>query len=1174
MKLKRIDVARLRGGRGEFAIDALSPGINLLLGPNGSGKSSLCLAIGEVLWPRQAPTSGARLSLQIDGEAGPLEAELDGRVTWRAAGGGEPIAPPRLPAPQLASASRVGLRDLLDENHPSDRVLAERIQVELAGGFDLRALRSPLSVRRHGRKEEQALVEAGEGLAELERQRRELAREDDRLAALREALGAAEDAERRARALRQACELAERRDELALLEARQRGLGVPAGALDALGGGEGEALAGLERELDEARSEREEEESIAVAAERRMLETGLPDGPPEPIVLDRLRGHVAGIQSLEEEQRRTEEELAGARAALAECERVLAGDLDLGRAELLGADELAQLTGWLEAAREQDARRAHLSASLGSEQGLGPEELEAERAALAHIAELIREWLDASAGPLRGAPALALLASGLLVAGMGALLAVHPDLWWPVGWHISSEDLRGLAGLLIGGGGAMVSIIGALSLRGVSRRRRIRRELSRRGQSALGARGVESARMQSALQVVEMRLAALARRIDEATLQRVTRRQLEALGVRDLELAERREALARAIGVDPGLADLTLGELGARVGRWSEAKLSLAELLGRADWLAGRATEVGDRLRTDLEKLPGDAPHDARSAAAIVADLDRRAALWQRSADEAGQAARRMEGLAGRIERLEEARSALFERAGVGAAAQRGDGRPQLEARLALLDPHRELRDARRLTEDRIAALERALENAPELRALSPDEAEARLAQADAAAAEIAQIAGELGGIESRVAAATRSRDLEAAAAGLATAREALAERRDELLSELAGDLLLDEVEAEFERSSRPAVLESASRLFSRFTDHRYTLDIDADGEDGPGRFVAVDSRTGRRAGPGQLSDGTRMQLLLAARLGFALSGEAGTSPPLFFDEALTASDPERFRAVAGCLIELAREGRQIFYATCDPQDVRQLESLCERAGAPAPHVVDLGALRTGAAGYRDAAVFSPSPAAAPPRPEGHDAASYAARLAVPRPDPFAGAGDLHLFWALRDDLPLLYEVLSRGRVERIGEWRALEASGAADRLFGAAVAARVGAAARVAECYLAAWRIGRGRRVDEAALRESDAVSDTFLPRLLQIAREADGDAAALLAVLDAGDDPRASRFRADQQARLRDYLEAERYLDARQRLDAAGLRARVLADAESSEVDPAAVQRLLDGLLRAIEP
>ena len=64
-------------------------------------------------------------------------------------------------------------------------------------------------------------------------------------------------------------------------------------------------------------------------------------------------------------------------------------------------------------------------------------------------------------------------------------------------------------------------------------------------------------------------------------------------------------------------------------------------------------------------------------------------------------------------------------------------------------------------------------------------------------------------------------------------------------------------------------------------------------------------------------------------------------------DEALTASDPARFDAIAGSLGRLAAEtGRQVFYLTSNPADVAAWQRLLADAGEKPAPVIDLAAVR------------------------------------------------------------------------------------------------------------------------------------------------------------------------------------------------------------------------------------
>ena len=41
----------------------------------------------------------------------------------------------------------------------------------------------------------------------------------------------------------------------------------------------------------------------------------------------------------------------------------------------------------------------------------------------------------------------------------------------------------------------------------------------------------------------------------------------------------------------------------------------------------------------------------------------------------------------------------------------------------------------------------------------------------------------------------------------------------------------------------------------------------------------------------------------------------------------------------------------------------------------------------------------------------------------------------LHLFYLLRDDLPLLYELIAKYRIDTVGKWLSFSVSGRADKL-------------------------------------------------------------------------------------------------------------------------------------------
>jgi hypothetical protein len=209
------------------------------------------------------------------------------------------------------------------------------------------------------------------------------------------------------------------------------------------------------------------------------------------------------------------------------------------------------------------------------------------------------------------------------------------------------------------------------------------------------------------------------------------------------------------------------------------------------------------------------------------------------------------------------------------------------------------------------------------------------------------------------------------------------------------------------------------------------------------------------------------------------------------------------------------------------------------------------------------------------PAPGDDTPEAYAARLGVPRPAPGEGVEALHLFHVLRDDLPTLHRLLDAGRVERVGHWRSLRASPALARLLEPRACERVDASIAVAERWLDAWSIGRGRPVDRAVLEQTGAVSDRYIDELSQLAREVGGDARALVGAIE---DKRVTGFRAGKLDALRDALEASGHLDPAAPLDADAVRARALSGlpATAGPGEPvfglADAQRLIDWLERLL--
>jgi uncharacterized protein YhaN len=143
---------------------------------------------------------------------------------------------------------------------------------------------------------------------------------------------------------------------------------------------------------------------------------------------------------------------------------------------------------------------------------------------------------------------------------------------------------------------------------------------------------------------------------------------------------------------------------------------------------------------------------------------------------------------------------------------------------------------------------------------------------------------------------------------------------------------LFERAKERYERERQPAVLQAASRNFSRLTGGEYVRVFAPVGEK---RLVAV-NRDLRPLDSSLLSRGTAEQLYLAMRLALAEQYGKYAALPLILDDVLVNFDAERLARCAVLLRE-ASASHQILLFTCHPH-VRA----AMREAVPDLHIVDM----------------------------------------------------------------------------------------------------------------------------------------------------------------------------------------------------------------------------------------
>ncbi|MBX3144464.1 MAG: AAA family ATPase [Trueperaceae bacterium] len=961
MRLRRLKVERLAGIDGQIDLQRLAPGVNVVVGPNASGKSSLVRALLALLYPRETPGS-PRLSAEFSIAGGvEISAErLGDETTWTRGHG--PAAAPNLIPWESCGAYFLRLEDLVLEPHPVrpgrgkpsqpatgptdlDRAVSRAIGRELTGGIDLAAVAKGFGKLEN--KGNVAAAELRERLRELDRLRAvqaEIHQREDRLPELEEELERARVAAEGAGSVREALALAAEVRNAAQLEERVAQYGSGFDVLDERAAERLESALVAETE-EKRRALREREEAVRLAAELSSLE--LPEPVPSSAAIREYAEAARELRSKRAELDEIEAQGAQTHSELRSVQRQLGVEVGAAGPADLTLPALAKV----EATVERRLVAALRVRSLEEESSAAPADDPAKREGsggsdsdLADAERALAAWLDA--GSKRWRSRWAWLGGGLVTGVALYLYSRYLSLVdsWPA-WAPP---------YLVGGLAASV-LLALLTAPWTSARRVAARRVFE-GSGLIGPERWSEAAVIRRLAEVTVE-AESRRRAKEQWLRHEVRReqshaQLERARADLASAVSDIAALRSEIGYEPDLPD-------AGIAAWLQAHRSALELRGRLAGLKAKRAEVARSL--------------AEGTRAIAIQLASSGALAAPLPDEAGpdELIAACKSVEERLRRGEELKAQLLNaRRGVAAAVERLKTAKALTKRLLTdleLAPEdlegsrielqrrmRSLPEWRRLTQDLAASIarcevsKRRLEGRGDLLELAeraasaPEGAEANEAErelrsaldaAGSARLEAERLSEQVFNVKRDSGSAVSNRALERAAGAVAQARDQLAEHRAQAMRLALGGRLVEDLAQRHSAGVQPAALELAREWFARFTAGRYRLDL-ASGAGTAKRLVAFDHETGEVRELGELSTGTRTQLLLASRVAYALVEEtrSGREPlPLFLDEALTTADPERFSAVALSLLELAASGRQVFYLSARPEDAGAWREAAER---------------------------------------------------------------------------------------------------------------------------------------------------------------------------------------------------------------------------------------------------
>ena len=1141
MNLNRLSINRLPGIGQPFEIEVAGSGFHVVFGPNGIGKSSICRAVEALYWEDRGPSERTSVNGEFESDGEAWWGEREGaRVRWQR--GGEDSVSPNLPPSHNHHCFFLRLRDLIDPSRDGTRDIASEIRRQMSGGFDLDEIASNLSTgvgARHGRRERNDFNRASSDVQKAEGKQAALQRDADRLESLRAQFERAEASARRIEYVKRALGLAERLQEHAGIAAEIAALPE---ALGKLTGKEVEQIEGLHEQVRKFTERARTLEKKLSNAKNVQTDSGLSAPLDE--------AELAAWRVRADELSRVELELEAARTEHNACRkehRAALSAIGNGNVDEVALDlsKHGQLFEFLRASEAHKGRTGSIEERLRlldrvERHGDGQRDLEKLRGAT----ESLRSWLREPAPetlPDRIRMRRPWILSAIAIATAGAGLAVFVDPWFA---------------LLVAAAAGIALPVLVLGNRSASSGERTARQAAFRKFGVEEPDAWDIPSVESRLHSLETETASIEAASYRARDRDVQRQNLEnelaGMSEERTSLDARRQELTDSLKLDVPLFDAELVDLARALDQLRSAR-------GKDESAAGKVDRLNDRhakLLTDLADIldrHGEArPTDAATAMARLNKLAGRNTRLVRAISDEQQAVGQHEEVSGDRE------AALGRIRQIYSEAALDDGDLHGLTELVESLPHfRDLKSKKTSLNGQIG-LDRAelakngeadlgQRDKPSLERLH-GELSKEAAKADGLGKQIAEINAQV----NQARGGTSVQDLIAVRE---EARERLLNRRDDALFAEAGRFLIDGVEEEYEQTQLPRVFERARNHFSAFTHHNYELRLSK--ESALPRLFAVELSSGEGRELDELSDGTRAQLLLAARITFAEEVEHGQVLPLFLDEALDQSDPARFEAIVRGLGRVAEDhGRQIFYLTSDPLDVDRIQDALAKEGCTVAAAIDLGLIRKQAASVSGTPALRVGPRPTVLPPDGLSTEEYGVALGVPVFRPEHGYAEQHFFYVLSDDLDLLHDFLLKGIVHA-GQWKTVSGTSLAEKLGSRSISApAIAFRLDLLGVFCELWKQGRGRPVDRDALENSGALSERFLDDVVAIAKELDGNPETLLTMLETNKDPRLKGFRRSSADSLELFLRENGYLDDRPILNEDEVRLRALATPAANEL------------------
>ncbi|MYB35062.1 MAG: hypothetical protein F4X92_08090 [Gammaproteobacteria bacterium] len=1147
MILKRLNINQLPGIDAPFQVEFRGSGMHLVHGPNGVGKSSLCKAIEKLYWNDQRAGTPISITGQFEIDGVDWTVERDGKSLIWSRTDGQESPRPELPAAHQAKCFFLQLRDLIDPSRDSLSDIATQINKQMTGGFDLDAVIEsfPELTRHRTRNLDKAFSKASSDIEREQREQSNLQSREDHLETLETDLISAREKANQEASIDRALGLLEKRRNIDLLRTQFNRFPPQIGELR---GDEMETLNKLEERLQSDCEEVKRLDLEVKSAREKQRDSKLTTPlDPENLTAQKLRAD--NLIRLEDTIITIERKIADHKGQLSKAIAAIGGTGQSDRQyNLKEHGQLYEFLGrCINTRNQQEIITTKIELLKKATTSQAPESKFDQIKGAIHA---LRMWLrapDSESSSSQKVQTRWWIWIGVFLSLVGGILAYFSSLLF----------------LVMAGAGLGILVISLLLLQSTVSSPPIPESREEAKASYRLTKLDEPDQwnvptVKSWLAKLENELSRLSASAQKLQIQQTELDQLnlefENVQSRQTELDTERQALAKELGLQ-NIPDMELVDYARALDRVREEQITLAGLQEKHRDSRHTHSRELEQLTAYITQHQGGEPSSGSEAKSIIDSLDNRSKNLKQALFEEQSTLRQIGRLKSEKEQTEQSIRDIFGRLSL----DQGD-MPKLKDLLNQQDSYTRMREQITGLQSQIELINQELESANEsdLENHTHQDLELLKKQAEQAKHRVEEISGEISEINTLTEQAKKGNSMQDLITRREDARNELQNGLETQLQSHAVKFLIGQVKDQYEQKRIPRMFKRAKSHFARFTRNSYKLQLGR--HDGKPTLQALELHTGKIRELDHLSDGTRAQLLIAARIAFAEEIERDLILPFFLDEALDQSDPQRFEAIVGCLGKVsADQQRQIVYLTSDPAEQVRIEQALELADCALTSSIDLGKIRKMSVSVDDITKLDFQSGMDIPKPSGQPYAEYALNLAVPEFTPTQGWFGQSISYVLPEDNELLYR-FHKNHIQSAGQWGIVENQPLAEQLCDGILAPQeVGNRIELLKVFCELCSLGRGRPVGRHDLENSNAISDRYIQGVVDIARDIKGNASRLIEILRERKDERASGFRVNQIDKLEQYFLNSGYIDDRAVLDEDELliRARATPAADNLSED-----------------